>query len=180
MSVDSHSSGHVYCVELYQLVASYGYHKIIFDIQGDHDALEVLDFADKDSAVNCFTTYNVNLAKEFVWRAKMEWAYPRSYRDYGLRLVLNVYVLDGELGELTYADTCAVCELTADDFERDYFEFDGNWYDINDAASYMDDSLRERLHNELAPCSANDFAQAYADASPDGWDFVANLMPVCY
>jgi hypothetical protein len=41
----------------------------------------------------------------------------------------------------------------------------GNWTgDIEVAANYMDDDLRERLHNQMAPCAPQEFVDAYAKA----------------
>jgi hypothetical protein len=40
----------------------------------------------------------------------------------------------------------------------------GNWIDYAAAAGYMDDDIREDLHAELAPCSNQEFYDAYAKA----------------
>lgn len=41
----------------------------------------------------------------------------------------------------------------------------GRWRGtIEEAASHMDDGLRERLHGELAPCDPQTFVDAYAAA----------------
>lgn len=40
----------------------------------------------------------------------------------------------------------------------------GHEFDYNMAVGYMDDELREELHIELAPCSDQEFFDAYAMA----------------
>lgn len=40
----------------------------------------------------------------------------------------------------------------------------GNEVDFDAAVNMMDDELREELHNKLAPCSDQDFMDAYAEA----------------
>ncbi len=40
----------------------------------------------------------------------------------------------------------------------------GRCVDFRAAVAMMDDEIRERLHNELAPCSDQAFLDAYVDA----------------
>ena len=39
--------------------------------------------------------------------------------------------------------------------------------DMNSIGSYMDDEIREDLHNQLAPCSPELFISAYLERDPD-------------
>ena len=50
----------------------------------------------------------------------------------------------------------------------------GNEYDFGAVVNLMDDEIREKLHMELAPCSDQDFIDAYLTAHLDkyGQDFV--------
>ncbi len=41
---------------------------------------------------------------------------------------------------------------------------DGNEYDWNTVVSCMDDDIRERVHREMAPCSNQEFFDAYVKA----------------
>lgn len=43
----------------------------------------------------------------------------------------------------------------------------GKEIDFDFAVNYMNDELREELHNELAPCEAQEFFDAYAEAHED-------------
>ena len=40
----------------------------------------------------------------------------------------------------------------------------GNLVDFGAAVNMMDDESREKLHNELAPCTDQEFMDAYAEA----------------
>lgn len=40
----------------------------------------------------------------------------------------------------------------------------GSWVDFDVAVNMMDDDLREELHNKLAPCSDQEFMDAYVEA----------------
>lgn len=40
----------------------------------------------------------------------------------------------------------------------------GNLVDFDAAVNMMDDEIREELHNELAPCTDQEFMDAYAEA----------------
>ena len=40
----------------------------------------------------------------------------------------------------------------------------GNLVDFDAAVNMMDDEIREKLHNELAPCTDQEFMDAYAEA----------------
>ncbi len=43
-------------------------------------------------------------------------------------------------------------------------DLDGNEYDWDTVVSYMDDDLREEIHREMAPCTNQEFFDAYAAA----------------
>lgn len=49
-------------------------------------------------------------------------------------------------------------------------DFYGNDVDFESAANLMDDELREELHQELAPCTKQEFFDAYAKAHADKFD----------
>ena len=40
----------------------------------------------------------------------------------------------------------------------------GNLVDFDATVNMMDDEIREKLHNELAPCTDQEFMDAYAEA----------------
>lgn len=40
----------------------------------------------------------------------------------------------------------------------------GNLVDFDVAVNMMDDEIREKLHNELAPCTDQEFMDAYVEA----------------
>lgn len=40
----------------------------------------------------------------------------------------------------------------------------GNLVDFDAAVNMMDDEIREELHNKLAPCTDQEFMDAYAEA----------------
>lgn len=42
-----------------------------------------------------------------------------------------------------------------------YYDYNGNFQLMNVAAEYMDSDIREELHSELAPCSNQEFIEAY-------------------
>ena len=52
--------------------------------------------------------------------------------------------------------------------------FNDDFYDLS--VEYMDDEIREELHNKLAPCSNEEFLEAYKDAhfNKYGEEFVIN------
>lgn len=47
---------------------------------------------------------------------------------------------------------------------------DGSEVDFDAAVNLMDDELRERLHDELAPCSNQEFLDAYIKAHAERFD----------
>lgn len=53
----------------------------------------------------------------------------------------------------------------------------GKEVDYNDALNSMDDELRGQLHEQLVPCSAQTFLNAYVEAHRDkfGEDFEIDL-----
>jgi len=53
-------------------------------------------------------------------------------------------------------------------------------YDV--AVAMMDDEIRERLHNELAPCTEQEFFDAYAAAHKEqfGEDWILDTENPCY
>ena len=52
----------------------------------------------------------------------------------------------------------------------------------NVAEAMMDDEIRERLHNELAPCTEQAFFDAYAAAHKEqfGEDWILDTENPCY
>ena len=44
--------------------------------------------------------------------------------------------------------------------------------DMDNIASYMDDEIREELHNEIAPCSHEEFISAYIKRDPSFEEFL--------
>lgn len=46
--------------------------------------------------------------------------------------------------------------------------------DMNEIASYMDDEIREELHSQLAPCSHEEFIQAYLEKDPEFIEILQN------
>lgn len=56
--------------------------------------------------------------------------------------------------------------------------FENNLIDYNIAVQYMDDEIREDLHMEMAPCTEQEFFDAYVKRHAekfDGEDFVENF-----
>lgn len=51
----------------------------------------------------------------------------------------------------------------------------GQLIDYDVAVNMMDDDLREKLHFELAPCTDQDFFEAYAKAHQEKFDEVWEL-----
>lgn len=47
---------------------------------------------------------------------------------------------------------------------RMVIDWDGRGVDYDSAVALMDDDIRESLHTALAPCSEQDFFDAYLDA----------------
>lgn len=64
------------------------------------------------------------------------------------------YDLEAEEAD-AIARQLAIYTLDTDKRMRDYI------------ASYMQDDIREDLHEDLAPCSFSDFLRAYVDADPE-------------
>ena len=58
----------------------------------------------------------------------------------------------------------------------------GNEIDYDVAVAMMDDEIRERLHNEIAPCTEQEFFTAYADAHKEqfGEDWILDTENPCY
>ena len=52
----------------------------------------------------------------------------------------------------------------------------GNTVDMEAAVNLMDDDLREQLHTELAPCSEQEFVDAYAEAHEEKF---SEVFTVC-
>ena len=53
---------------------------------------------------------------------------------------------------------------------------DGKAVDFETMVHYMDDEIREELHSKLAPCTEQEFAEAYVKAHREkfGEEFVIN------
>ena len=47
-----------------------------------------------------------------------------------------------------------------------------NDFDMANIANYMDDEKREELHNEIAPCTHEEFIAAYIEKDPEFEDFL--------
>ena len=45
---------------------------------------------------------------------------------------------------------------------------------MNEIATYMRDDLREAIHNELAPCTCEEFLTAYCNADPEFEEWCLN------
>lgn len=43
----------------------------------------------------------------------------------------------------------------------------GMEYSIDVIANYMDDNIREQVHNELAPCKPKEFLKRYIELDPE-------------
>lgn len=56
-------------------------------------------------------------------------------------------------------------------------DINGNQVDFEAAVNLMDDDLREELHDEMAPCSDQEFADAYAKAHEER--FGEQFAPLC-
>ena len=54
--------------------------------------------------------------------------------------------------------------------------------DFDEAVNLMDDDIREELHQELAPCSEQEFFDAYCERHREvfGEDFVCDTPCPCY
>lgn len=50
---------------------------------------------------------------------------------------------------------------------KDYY---GNNVNFDAAVEYMDDEIREQLHNQLTPCTDQEFFDAYAKAHAKKFD----------
>lgn len=54
----------------------------------------------------------------------------------------------------------------------------GNWINFTTAVFLMDDEIREQIHNEFAPCTEQEFFDAYcaAHATAYGEEFELNRL----
>lgn len=57
-----------------------------------------------------------------------------------------------------------------------------NEIDFDAAVEMMEDEIRERLHNEIAPCTEQEFFDAYAAAHKEqfGEDWILDTENPCY
>lgn len=51
---------------------------------------------------------------------------------------------------------------------------------MNNITTYMDDEIREQLHNELAPCEPDEFLKEYVKHDPEMSDLLANEFKGIY
>ena len=58
-----------------------------------------------------------------------------------------------------------------------YIDDRGDMHDYDAAVNMMDDEIRERLHDELAPCSAQAFVEAYAVAHSEKFPTAGSGRP---
>ena len=75
----------------------------------------------------------------------------------------KLYAMDGAFGhfeDLSFSELQNELESIGNLVFTPY----GDEVDFDLAVALMDDEIRERLHNELAPCSRQDFFDAYCDA----------------
>lgn len=58
----------------------------------------------------------------------------------------------------------------------------GNEIDYEVSVTMMDDEVRENLHNEIAPCTEQEFFDAYAVAHKEqfGEDWILDTENPCY
>lgn len=71
----------------------------------------------------------------------------------------------GRSGYRIVTDADRAAELAEDEDEQPgVVRLDGQGIYFNEAASFMDDDLREELHQKLAPCADQVFMDAYAKA----------------
>lgn len=58
----------------------------------------------------------------------------------------------------------------------------GNEIDYEVSVTMMDDEVRENLHNEIAPCTEQEFFDAYAAAHKEqfGEDWILDTENPCY
>ena len=57
--------------------------------------------------------------------------------------------------------------------------YEGNAYDYEIIVDYMNDEIREDLHAELAPCTEQEFFNAYMERDPEFMnEFKNDLYPV--
>ena len=49
-------------------------------------------------------------------------------------------------------------------------------YSIDQAATYMDHDIRERLHDDIAPCSAQEFWGAYSEIDLNGAKEIIRML----
>lgn len=57
--------------------------------------------------------------------------------------------------------------------------YEGNNYDYDIIVGYMNDEIREDLHAELAPCTEQEFFNAYMERDPEFMDeYGMDLYPV--
>ena len=59
---------------------------------------------------------------------------------------------------------------------KNLFVVDGKEFNLDDAAQYMDDETRERVHSELAPCTAQKFWDRYSELNPSDAREVLNII----
>lgn len=50
---------------------------------------------------------------------------------------------------------------------------------MNNIATYMDDEIREELHGHLAPCTPEEFLEAYLERDPDFEDLLKREFDFC-
>ena len=50
--------------------------------------------------------------------------------------------------------------------------------DMDTIASYMDDEIREDLHDEIAPCTPEEFLKSYLERDPDFEELLKNEFSI--
>lgn len=100
----------------------------------------------------------------------------------------DVYFQDGNIGTLAYVCLPVEAEFEVDedgdyiadvgcDYPEDVFSHSQLWelardlfgvteWMLDDIALYMDDEIREKVHNELAPCDPWEFLNRYCEIDP--------------
>lgn len=98
-----------------------------------------------------------------------------EYEDFEIAMENKADDLDGEL-HCIYADEDIVEDVTLNSASHISIDNGNSFcnpeealqrFDIDTIAVYMNDSIRERVHAELAPCSDIDFLRRYLELSPD-------------
>ena len=129
---------------------------------------ELMDlFVDGDSMT--VSLYDTNTERNIFWEGLYE-DLPEPYRD------LEIDSIDQPYDK--YALTLNV-DLQEDDILVKLDE-DG-WVNYSEAVEYMDDDLREELHGRMAPCTEQEFFDAYTRAHEEKFDEewgVANAVTV--